>query len=187
LNGLAIPSIDAPLKSMDLIELMRARQSVRSFQSRPIEPAKLTAVLTAAIQAPSAGNMQAYQMHVVRSEAMRRNLAAAAYGQEFLYKAPLVLVFCADLGRAWKLGKPQDQNFSPQDAIIAMAYAQLAATEVGLGSCWVGAFDERQAAKHLSLPATQRVMALMPIGYAADIPTPLPRRALFELVVDHEA
>ena len=172
---------------MDLIELMRARQSVRSFQPRPVEPEKLTAVLTAALHAPSAGNMQAYQVHVVRGEGLRRNLAAAAYGQDFVFKAPLVLVFCADLGRAWKLGKPQDQNFSPQDAIIAMAYAQLAATAQGLASCWVGAFDERQVAKHLVLPATQRAMALMPVGYAAETPTPLPRRALFEMVVDHGA
>ncbi len=167
---------------MELLEVIRARHSVRAYQNRAVEREKLKSLLTAASQAPSAGNLQAYRVHVVSDEPTKQALAAAAQGQGFVAQAPVVLAFCADLARAGNLGRQREQNYSPQDAIIAMAYAQLAATEQGLASCWVGAFDERQVARALGLPDRERPVALLPLGYAAETPPAVPRRPLAELV-----
>jgi nitroreductase len=169
---------------MEFQEVIRTRQSVRAYQKKPVEPAKLNAVLSAATHAPSASNLQAFQIYVARDPATKDRLALAAMGQEFAAQAPIILVFCADLARAKGYGHVVEQNYSPQDTIIAMAYAQLAAVDQGLASCWIGAFDERQVAEALSLPDTLRPVALTPLGYAAEAPEPLPRRPLAELVVD---
>jgi nitroreductase len=172
---------------MELLEAIGARHSIRKYQDKPVEAAKLRALLSAAVQAPSASNLQPYQIHVVRDEARKKAVARAALGQEFVAGAPVVLVFCADTERAQRLGHPHEQNFSFQDTIIAMAYAQLAAADQGLASCWIGSFDERQLTRVLELPGTQRPVALMPLGYSAETPEEVPRRPLSELVVDKPA
>jgi nitroreductase len=169
---------------MELMEAIRARRSVRSFENRSIEPKQLETVLSLATEAPSASNLQAYQIYVVRDADKKEALSMAALGQEFMANAPVLLVFCADLSRAHAFGHVREQNYSPQDTIIAMAYAQLAATDLGLASCWVGAFDERETARVLNLPDTQRPIAIMPIGYAAETPSAIERRPLSELIVD---
>ena len=169
---------------MDLFEIIRARQSVRVYQTRELEPAKLQALLSAINQAPSAGNLQAYQVHVVRNSVLKRGLAKAAFDQNFLAQAPLALVFCAAPARAAEYGRRGEELYSVQDATIATAYAQLAATALGLATCWVGAFDERQVALALDLPAGQRPIAMLPVGYAAEEPPRTLRRPLTELVSD---
>jgi nitroreductase len=168
---------------MELLEVIRARHSIRKYQNKPVEDAKLQAILSAATEAPSASNLQPYKIYVARAEARKQAIAMAALGQGFIAGAPIVLVFCADTARAQALGHPREQNYSFQDTIIAMAYAQLAAADQGLASCWIGAFDERQLARVLELPDMVRPAALMPLGYAAESPTEPPRRPLSELVV----
>ena len=169
---------------MELMELVRTRQSVRKYQQKPVEPAKLQTVLTVATHAPSASNLQAYKVYVIRDQPTKETLALLAFGQDFVAQAPVVLVFCADLTRAKAFGHIIEQNYSPQDTIIAMAYAQLAAADQGLATCWIGAFEEKQVAAALKLPDTQRPIALTPLGYAAETPQPVPHRPLSELVVD---
>ncbi len=169
---------------MDVFDVIRARQSVRVYQPKEFEPARLQSLLAAINQAPSAGNLQAYQIHVIRNAMLKRALAKAAFDQNFLAQAPVALVFCAVPERAAKYGKRGEELYAVQDATIAVAYAQLAATALGLATCWVGAFDEQQVARALDLPAGQRPVAMLPVGLAAETPPRSNRRPLSEMVVD---
>jgi nitroreductase len=167
---------------MNVFEAIQQRRSVRAYQAREVEPDKLQAILSAANQAPSAGNLQAYQIYLTRSELLKRALAKASLDQTFIIQAPVVLIFCAAPGRAARYGRRGEQLYCVQDATVALAYAQLAATAQGLSTCWVGAFDEGQVASALGLPAELRPVGILPIGYAAEAPAPTPRRPLENLV-----
>lgn len=168
---------------MQFLEVVERRQSVRAFASRELEPEKLSALLEAVRLAPSAGDCQAYEIVVVQEPSGKAALAEAAYGQEFVARAPVVLAFVADPRRnVAKYGDRGASLYCVQDATIAAAYAQLAATALGLASCWVGAFDEQRVAAALKASGSLRPVALMPIGYAAETPTRPPRRSLGEIV-----
>ncbi|HNQ88817.1 MAG TPA: nitroreductase family protein [Verrucomicrobiota bacterium] len=171
---------------MNTLDAIQARRSVRAFQPRPVEAEKLDALLNAINQAPSAGNLQAYQVYLVRRETTRQRLAAAALGQKFLAQAPMVLVVCACPSRSAKYGQRGAELYCLQDATVAVAYGQLAATALGLASCWVGAFDESQVKEVLGLPAAERPVAMLPIGYPAETPPRTPRRWLTDLVKEKE-
>jgi len=120
---------------MKFSQVIAARKSIRSYLPQPVEREKLQVVLKAAVRAPSAGNLQAFQIYVVRNDVLKGRLAAAAMGQPFVATAPVILVACADQGRADRVAKGGEVRYSAQDAVIALAYAQLAATEQGLASC----------------------------------------------------
>ena len=170
---------------MNVLEAIDARQSIRAYQPKPIEPEKLAAVLAAANRAASASNLQAYQIYVVRDEARKQALVAAAAGQKFLATAPVVLVFAADPGRsAAKYGLRGEQVYCMQDACAAVCNAMLAAVELGLGTCWVDAVDAALAGRAAGLPDGQQAVVLLPIGYPAETPPRTPRRALTDLVVE---
>ena len=132
---------------MNLFEAINARQSVRAYQAKPVEQEKLEAVLKATNQAPSAGNLQAYQVYLVEEPSLKRGLAKAALDQSFVAQAPVVLVFCAVAARAGRYGRRGAELYCLQDATAAVAYAQLAATALGLATCWVGAFDDGAVAR----------------------------------------
>jgi nitroreductase len=170
---------------MNVLDAIKARQSIRAYQSIAIEPKKLEAVLSAANQAASAGNLQAYQIYIVRHEPTKQALVAAAAGQKFLATAPVVLVFAVDPERSTaKFGSRGAQIYCMQDACAAVCNAMLAAVEQGLGTCWVDAVDEALAGKVLGLPAGQRAAVLLPLGYPAESPPRTTRRALSDLVTD---
>ena len=170
---------------MNVLEAIHARQSVRAYQARAIEPAKLEAVLTAANWAASAANLQAYQIYVVRDSARKQALVSAAAGQKFLATAPVVLVFAADPARsAAKFGPRGEQVYCLQDACAAVGNAMLAAVELGLGTCWVDAVDEALAGQAIGLPAGQRAAVILPLGYPAETPPRTTRRELSDLVKD---
>ncbi|GGG36110.1 NADH dehydrogenase [Caldovatus sediminis] len=164
-------------------EVVAARRSARAFLARPIEPAALRSVLEAMVEAPSAGNLQAYRVILVETRETRNALAEAAHGQDFVAAAPTVLVFCADAPRSRaRYGERGAALFALQDATIAASYAQLAATALGLGSCWVGAFDEARVARLLRLAAGVRPVAILALGHAAERPPRPPRRPVEALV-----
>lgn len=169
---------------MQFGDVIAARRSVRAYAPRGVEPAQLRAILKAGAEAPSAGNLQAYRVVIVEAARTRRALAEAAHGQGFLAEAPVVLVFCADAARSRaRYGERGASLFAIQDATIAAAYAQLAAIDHGLSSCWAGAFDERRVTSLLELPAGQlRPVALLAIGHPAEQPARPPRRPFDELV-----
>lgn len=167
---------------MNLFEAIEARQSIRAYQPKEIETQKLESILQAINQAPSAGNCQAYQVYLVRDQSLKQALANAALRQEFVAHAPLVLVFCIHPNRAARYGKRGEQLYCIQDAVVAVAYAQLAAVALGLGTCWVGAFDEEMVALSLQLPPDQRPVVILPIGYPGEQPPRSSRRPLADLV-----
>jgi nitroreductase len=168
---------------MQFFDVVERRRSVRKFAARQIEPDDLDAILAAARLAPSAGDCQAYSIAVTETEGMKARLAVAA-GQDFIAEAPFVLVFAADPERSAKnYGERGASLFSVQDATIAAAYAQLAATALGLATCWVGAFDETRVAELCGLTAIGlRPVALLPLGYADETPERTARRPLDGLV-----
>lgn len=162
-------------------EVLRRRHSIRSYTDKEIEDWKLKQILEAVNSAPSAGNLQAYDIFVVHNRRKKHALAKAAGGQYFISEAPIVLVFCAVSSRSsWKYGSRGEQLYCIQDATIAAAYAQLAATALGLASIWVGAFDEKEALEALGQESEFRPLVIMPIGYTVEKPEIAPRRRLEE-------
>jgi nitroreductase len=168
---------------MDLREVIAGRQSVRHFQTdRDVSPADEQALLEAAIRAPSAGNMQPWHFYAVRDAVLRQSLAAAAFAQSFVAQAPLVIVVCVDAERsASRYGDRGRTLYCFQDTAAAITNIQLTAVDMGLGSCWVGKFDEAMAAEALGLPVNLRPVAMLPIGYPARVAALRPRRPLSEV------
>lgn len=167
---------------MDFRELVERRRSIRSYSADSVDPAVLDRILHLVSRAPSAGNLQAYRIVVVRSASKRRALARAAEGQEFLEQAPVDLVFFADADRsATRYGKRGASLYALQDATIAASFAVLAATNEGLASVWVGAFDE-SAVRAVCGESRLRPVAIVAIGHGAEAPGETPRRDLVETV-----
>jgi nitroreductase len=173
---------------MDFFELIHSRRSIRAYTSAAVEEAKITRILEAANHAPSAGNLQAYVILVVRNAATKAALSLASLNQESLTEAPVVLAFFAHQQvSAAKYKHRGTELYSVQDATVACAYAQLAATALGLGSVWIGAFDDASVKHILKAQADWRPVALLPIGYPAESPSATPRRALSALARDADA
>jgi len=168
---------------MNLSDAIRTRKSVRSYLPRQVEDEKLTAVLEAARLAPSASNRQEWRFVIVRDAETRRRIAEAANNQTFIGEAPAVIVACAETdGRIMMCG----QLCYPIDVAIALDHIALAAVEYGLGTCWIGAFNEKKVKQILSIPERIRVVELMPIGYATD-PSPVEKKRLsLDAIVKHE-
>ncbi len=168
----------------DFFGTVRHRHSVRKYQTDiPVEREKLHAILEMACAAPSAGDLQAYQIIVVTTPVERDSLRTAAAGQAFISEAPICLVFCVDPeASAKQYGERGRSLYAIQDATIAAAYAQLAVVAAGMASTWVGAFDEAAVKELLGIPLHQRPVALLSIGYPAEMPEPTSRRHLNEIV-----
>ena len=173
---------------MEFFEVLKARRSVRAFEDTPVEDDKLKRILEAASSAPSAGNLQAYEIFLVRDAVRRRMLAEAALSQDFVAEAPVVLVFCANPDRSsWRYGRRGVELYSLQDATIAASYAQLAAVGLGLASVWVGAFYDEEVSEAIGVKGRLRPVAVIPIGYPAEKPRATSRRSLKDLVHELEA
>lgn len=168
---------------MDFFNVIRSRHSVRAYRPDDVETVKLNKILDCANQAPSAGNLQAYEIYIAREPNTRSALAKAAFNQEFIAQAPLVLVFCAHPERsAWRYQQRGTDLYCLQDATIACTYAMLAATALGLGSVWVGAFDAGTVRKVIGAPRGLLPVAILPIGYPSGHPSGRSRRKLADLV-----
>jgi len=164
---------------MDVIDAIRTRRSIRSYQDRPVEEDKLTRTLEAGRLAPSAKNLQEWRYVVVRDPDLRAKLADAANGQKFVGEAPVVLVACAQTdGHQMSCG----ERSYPIDVAISLDHISLKAVEEGLGTCWIGAFDQEAVKKLLGVPDEIRVVELMPLGYPASEPAARPRLPLDDIV-----
>jgi nitroreductase len=154
---------------MDFWQVIENRHSVRSFDPEVDVPQEMVEeLLTAATRAPSAGNRQSWHFYVVRDQALRDGLAAAAHGQHFISQAPVAIVVCADAEKsAARYGDRGRGLYCLQDTAAAVEHILLAAVALGLGSCWVGAFDEAAASTALGLPGRHRPVAILPIGRPA--------------------
>jgi nitroreductase len=168
---------------MDFFEVIRARRSIRRFDDRSVEEEKLKAILEAANLAPSAGNLQAFEIYLIHDQPALARLAGIMGQMDFFSEAPIVLAFCANPERSvLRYSERGRVLYAVQDATIACTHAMLAATALGLASVWVGAFREQAVAEALSLPASLRPVALLPIGYPGETAEPRPRRAVKEIV-----
>jgi nitroreductase len=151
-----------------------------------VPPETIDRVLQAADRAPSAGNRQPWHFYVVRDPAARQGLAAAAYGQEFITQAPVVIVVCADAEQsAGRYGQRGRELYCLQDTAAATGYILLAAVAAGFGGCWVGAFDEHRAARVLDLDRRLRPVAILPIGKPAGALVTGTSRQPLQTVVSH--
>jgi SagB-type dehydrogenase family enzyme len=141
-------------------------------------------IVQAAIRAPSAGNRQPWHFVIVRREQVRERLAKAAGGQDFLVQAPVVIVVCTDPERsAARYGDRGRSLYCIQDTAAAAEHILLTATALGLGSCWVGAFDDSAVAGALQLSATLHPVAMIPLGVPArPAQPPRPRRDYDDVV-----
>jgi nitroreductase len=164
---------------MDVFTAISQRCSVRAYKAIDVEEDKLRKVLEAARLSPSASNRQDWKFIVVRNKETRKRLAKAAFGQSFIGEAPVVIVACGTESKAMlACGQPMHTV----DVSIACAYMILQAYELGLGTCWIGAFKEDEAKKILSVPKDVRVVAMTPLGYPNQPPSQKSRKTLNEIV-----
>jgi len=140
-------------------------------------------VLEAAQLAPTACNNQPFRIVVVRDANLRQKLVPACKGQKFVAEAPVVLVGCASERDSYP-NQGGWMNTFAIDTTIVFDHITLAAVAVGLGTCWIGAFEEDAVRDVLGIPKTWRVVCLTPLGFAAESPDARPRKALDELVCE---
>lgn len=164
---------------MDVFEAIGARYSVRSYKPDQVDDAALNRVLEAARRAPTAANHQPFRVVIVHTRGREEELLRI-YGRAWFVQAPLVLAFVAVPGEAWRRmdGKPYDEV----DATIAMDHLVLAATALGLGTCWIAAFDPAAAREVLGLPDDVEPLAFTPLGRPDKAAAGTDRRPLAELV-----
>lgn len=179
---------------MDLFEAIRTRRSIRRFTDRPVEEEKLQALLEAMRHAPSWANLQCWKFIVVKDSAVRERISELTYVESFFsplgYKtnpakkgvaeAPVVIVACADPSRS---GNIWGQQYYLADVGIAAQSLMLAARALGLGTVFVGVFDEEALRGLLGIPSPIRVVGIFPVGYPMEEKTGgSPRKAMEEIV-----
>lgn len=179
---------------METLEAIKTRRSVRKFLDRPVEPEKLQAVLEAARLAPSWANLQCWRFVVVQDAGVREKISELSYveaffapkgyktnpAQQALADAPLVIVACAEPGQS---GELRGQQYYMADVGIAAENLMLAAHAIGLGSVFVGVFDEENLGLLLNIPPEIRIVGLFPIGYPQEAGKGgPPRKPLDEIV-----
>ncbi len=169
---------------MEFLELARQRYSVRAYKSDPIEAVKLNKVLEAARLAPTAANRQPFRVLVVTT-AGRQDDLRRIYGREWFVEAPIVLCICGVEAEAW-MRSHDGKSYMDVDAAIVMDHVVLAATSLGLGTCWIAAFDPDAARDVLGLPNGVEPIVFTPLGYPDDQPGTKRRKELSEIVrYDH--
>lgn len=168
---------------MNVMDAIKKRCSVRSYQDRPVEQEKLDKILEAARLAPSASNRQEWRFVVVRDKDTRQRLAKAAKNQTFVGEAPVVIACCADGDEhVMTCG----QLCYPIDVAIAIEHMALEAAEEGLGTCWIGAFYEDQVKEILGIPKNIRVVELFTLGYPSKPSSGNKDRLSMDEIIMHE-
>jgi nitroreductase len=167
---------------MEFSDVIAARRSVRHFDTKtPVSEAEVRALLQAAVSAPTAGNIQPWRFHVLRSPASRDRLAAAI-GQKWASAAPVVIVVCVDPRPcAARYGDRGERLYAIQDTAAAVQTLLLAAVDRGLASCWVGAFDDDAVREAIGAQRPVTPVAVLPIGRSAESAAKPSRRPLEEV------
>lgn len=159
---------------MDVFEAIKKRRSIRGYQEKDISKEALEQILEAARQAPSASNRQEWRFIVVKEQSAKAELARAAKNQKFLEKASVIIACCAQTDHhVMTCG----QACHPIDIAIAIDHMTLAAVELGLGTCWIGAFHSDQVRKILNIPQDIPVIELLALGIPEKT-TPSPKNRL---------
>jgi len=152
------------MDSSEFLGFLTSRSSVREYGDEPVSDDDIRFILDCASTAPSAGNLEAWDVVLVADEDIRLELQETAFGQEHIGQAPLVAVVCANYVRSMSHYGERGILYAVQDATIACTYMMLAAHARGLSSCWTGAFAEEDVKAMLSLPQHIRPIALLAIG-----------------------
>lgn len=164
---------------MDFLELAKKRYSVRAYKPDPVEDDKLQNVLEAARLAPTACNIQPFQFIVIHTKGKEAELRRI-YSASWFVQAPIVIAACGIPSESWR--RRDGKNYCDIDVTIAMDHLILAATELGLGTCWIGAFNPDAAREVLGLPDNVEPVAFTPLGYPADQSGYKSRKSLDEMV-----
>ena len=164
---------------MKFSELIKTRYSVRAYKPDPVEDEVLSQVLEAARLAPTAANRQPVQIIVIPTAGREAELKRI-YPRGWFTQAPLVICACGISAKGWT--RRDGKNYTDMDVAIVMDHLILAAASLGLGTCWIGAFDPTAARDVLGLPDGVEPIAFTPLGYPADQPRPKKRKALSDLV-----
>jgi nitroreductase len=164
---------------MDVFTAISQRSSVRAYKAIEVEEDKLKKILEAARLSPSASNRQEWKFIIVKNKETKKKLANAAFGQSFIGEAPVVIVAC---GTESKSVMGCGQPTHTVDVSIACAFMILQAYELGLGTCWIGAFKEDAVKNVLKIPKEVRVVAMTPLGYPDEPPSPKDRKSLDQIV-----
>ncbi|MDD5172003.1 MAG: nitroreductase family protein [Candidatus ainarchaeum sp.] len=168
---------------MDFFETVDKRRSTRAFQEKEVDIKTIKQILDAVNLAPSAGGLQAYRISVVKSKKTKEELMLACLDQESVAQASVVFIFSADKKQSEAKYEARGYElYAVQDATIAAAYCQLAATALGLSSVWVGAFDPLEVSRLISAEPEEVPVAVIPVGYAAGMPGRTGRKQLKALV-----
>ncbi|MDD1777741.1 MAG: nitroreductase family protein [Candidatus Helarchaeota archaeon] len=157
---------------MTVKEAIRKRKSIRKFNEGPLTDEQLRTLMEAAQWAPSASNMQPYEFIIVKDDKLKAELVRKGRIQQFLTNAAVIFV---------GIGDPRREKWYKIDIAIAMEHLALQAAELGLGSCWIGAFDEQNVKEVLKVSADKQVIALMPIGIPGEEPPARPRKSFNNL------
>jgi nitroreductase len=182
---------------MELIEAIKTRRSIRKYIDKPVEDEKLQSVLEAVRMAPSWANYQCWRLVVIREKSMKQRISELSYVESFfapkgyksnpsmkaLAEAPVVIVLCADPGQS---GVLWGQNYYLVDIGLAAQNLMLAAKAQGLGTVFVGVYDEEKLKRLLSIPEAIRIVGLFPLGYPAGDPKDGPERKPLQDICFHE-
>lgn len=168
---------------MDIFTVISTRRSIRKYQTTPITEEQLSRILEAGRRAPSAANRQPWHFLVITDPTIRKQMRKA-YDRLWFSEAPVVLVICADPREAWV--RADGEEFWKIDATIALQSMILQATAEGLGTCWIGAFDEAAAKQALGIPDPIRIVAMTPIGHPDEVKGPVSNRKELEVLLHRD-
>jgi nitroreductase len=164
---------------MDFFKTIEKRYSVRSYKDKAVEKAKLDKILAAADLAPTAANAQPFKIFISNTSGYEETLDGV-YSRDWFVEAPIVLCIASIPEKAWK--RHDGKNYHEVDTAIVADHIILAATALGLGTCWIANFDEEKARNFFNIPRYMKPQIITPIGYANDSPTKKIRRKIDELV-----
>ncbi len=168
---------------MDVFEAIKERRSVRAYGKEEVSEKDVETLIKAARWAPSAGNIQPWEFIIVTDTKIRERLGEAALQQNFIEEAPVIIVVCANEGRSnWNYGSRGANLYCIQDTAAATQNMLLAAHALGLGACWIGAFNEGEVRRVLNIPGGVRPVAMVPVGHPAEKPRAPPRRSMMKNV-----
>lgn len=168
---------------MEFEEVIKNRKSVRKFKNKEVPDELIDKIIELANLSPSAGNLQARNVIIVKDRRMKERVAEICLNQSFISEAPVVFVILANLNESSsKYGERGEKLYALQDATIFASYLQLIATNYGLSSCWVGAFDEEELGKLFNLEKKLKPIAVIPLGYADENRERPPRKSINELI-----
>jgi len=156
---------------MELQEAIKGRRSIRNFKKQNISEETITQLIEAASHAPSAGNIQPWHFIIVRNPTTKKKLAESALNQQHVEQAPVVIVVCADEKRSsMGYGTRGRTLYCLQDTAAATQNILLTAYSLGLGTCWIGAFNEDEAREAVNAPEGVRAVAMIPVGIPDENP-----------------